>query len=104
MGSHRRWRGRRTLLAAFAAGALLAALAAGALVAQDGYVQHFTSVDGGGGRVTAGGYSLVSALGQPDAGQTAAGIYTLTGGVLAAGGGGAVTVPDMKVHLPLISK
>lgn len=102
MRSHRGWGGRRALLAALLAGALLAVSAT--LVAQDGYLQHFTSIDGGGGRVAAGPYGLTTALGQPDAGQSSAGGYTLTGGVLAAGEGGAVTVPEIKVHLPLITK
>ncbi len=49
-------------------------------------LQSFT-VDGGGGRGTGGTYSLVSAIGQPDASsELAAAPYAVTGGFLAISG------------------
>lgn len=62
------------------------------------------SVDGGGGTVAAGGYTLLSAVGQADAGAlNGPGGYSLVGGVLAAGTGGAI-VQDQKVYLPAAAR
>lgn len=43
------------------------------------------SVDGGGGASTGSTYTLVSSIGQPDAGNASGGQFTLAGGFLSAG-------------------
>jgi hypothetical protein len=56
---------------------------------------------GSGGSGSAGIYDLSSSIGQPDAGEVSAGIYTLGGGFW----GGGVIVPAVShytVYLPLV--
>ena len=56
---------------------------------------------GPGGSGSAGIYTIESSIGQPDAGQVSAGIYTLGGGFW----GGGVIVPavgNYQIYLPLI--
>lgn len=70
---------RRVLL-----GFLLLALAATAALAvsQIVYSVPWSSVDGGGGTVKGGVYTLAGAIGQCDAGQLSGGVYTLQGGFI----------------------
>jgi hypothetical protein len=63
---------------------------------------------GGGGVVNAGGYTLVGAIGQHDAGVRSSGTHLLAGGVLAFGGGGDQPTPTpppptSRTWLPLIN-
>lgn len=58
---------------------------------------------GPGGSGSNGAYSLSSSIGQPDAGEVSAGIYTLGGGFW--GGGVIVSVATRyNVYLPLVIK
>jgi hypothetical protein len=64
----------------------------------NGYDLSWSTVDGGGGESSGGGYTLMGTAGQPDAGPLlSGGGYTLTGGFWpgAMSGGG-------KIHLPVI--
>jgi len=66
-----------------------------------GYELTWTTVDAGGGTVTGGAYSLVSTIGQAEAGAAASGgAYSLAGGVW--GGSGSVTPSPggKRVYLP----
>jgi len=96
-------------------GLLLAALllGGGAVLAQNGdevsgalisgFDLSWWTVDGGGGPVSGGGYTLVCTAGQPDAGSSlAGGGYTLTGGFWA--GQPTVTAPGHTMYFPVISK
>jgi len=85
-------------------------LAAPAVLAQSGggYDLSWSTVDGGGETFpgqsartgsTGGSYTLGGTAGQPDAGLLTGGGYTLGGGFW---GGGAVTLPNYIVYLPLI--
>ena len=60
-----------------------------------GYDLTWWTVDSGGGTLSSGGYTLVSAAGQPDAGVPEGGDYALVGGFW----GGAA---QYHVYLPLI--
>ena len=44
------------------------------------FVIDWFSVDGGGGTSSGGGYSIAGTVGQPDAGRTSGGQYTMEGG------------------------
>lgn len=58
---------------------------------------------GPGGSGGAGLYTLSSSIGQPDAGEVSAGIYTLGGGFW----GGGIIVPAMgryDIYLPLVRR
>jgi hypothetical protein len=82
--------------------ACLFLLLASAVLAQsgEGYDLSWWTVDGGGGTFSGGGvYSLGGTAGQPDAGMMTGGAYTLAGGFW---GGGAVTVPERAIYLPLV--
>ena len=58
---------------------------------------------GPGGSGSSGAYALASSIGQPDAGEVRAGIYTLGGGFW--GGGRIVSVAiRYNVYLPLVIK
>jgi hypothetical protein len=58
---------------------------------------------GPGGSGSGGAYTLASSIGQPDAGEVRAGIYTLGGGFW--GGGRIVSVAiRYNVYLPLVIK
>ncbi len=70
-------------------------------LAQSGgnYDLSWWTVDGGGGTVSGGGYTLMGTAGQPDAASPlSGGGYTLTGGFWFGGGGSG------KVYLPIILK
>jgi hypothetical protein len=84
---------------------VLLALAGPSVHAQSGggYELTWTTIDAGGGTVTGGAYSLVSTIGQAEAGATASGgAYSLAGGVW--GGSGSVISPPggKRVYLPLV--
>ena len=77
-------------------------LAAVPVLAQSGgsYDLSWSTVDGGGGTVLAGGaYRVTGTGGQPDAGLVAGGAYALGGGFW---GGGAVLPDGHGVFLPLV--
>jgi hypothetical protein len=83
--------------------ALIAALAwllpRDALAQGSGYQISWT-IDGGGGRSSAGGYSLQGTIGQWEAGSTLqAGSYRLTGGFWAIPQSGNVTEPPTPENL-----
>ena len=76
-------------------GALLGVVSASALA---GYTLDWWTVDGGGTTSSTGSsYSLGGTIGQPDAGTSTGGTYTLSGGFW---GGGAAQVYNLS--LPLI--
>jgi len=80
--------------------------AAGTLPAfSTGYDLTWWTVDGGGGSVSDSGddYTLMSVIGQPDAGVLEGSGYTLAGGFWGGGfwSGGAV-VPEHNIYLPLV--
>jgi len=94
---------RRTVLivlsAALVALFALANLPAGAQQPQQSYTLDWWTADGGGSTAgAAGGYTLGSTAGQPDAGALSGGGYTLGGGFWR---GGAVTLPPYRIYLPL---
>jgi hypothetical protein len=83
----------------------LALLGATVALAQSGggYDLSWSTVDGGGGMLSAGGvYTLAGTAGQPDAGLLAGGSYTLGGGFW--GGGAASAGPGYTVYLPLVMR
>lgn len=96
---------RRRPLAWILAAIVAIALLWGTALAEGGQLAiHWFSVDGGGGAVTAGGYTLLSAVGQADAGAlNGPGGYSIVGGVLAVGTGGSL-VQDRKVYLPAAAR
>ncbi len=84
---------------------VLLGLSGPSVQAQSGgpYELTWTTIDAGGGTVTGGAYSLVSTIGQAEAGAAASGgAYSLTGGVW--GGSGSVISPPggKRVYLPLV--
>ena len=88
---------RRALTIALAVGALL--VAASFTLAQSGYDLSWFKVGGGGGQTSGGNYTLISSVGQAEAGTMSGGAYTLGGGFI---GGGASSPPTL--YLPLISR
>jgi hypothetical protein len=77
---------------------------AGVALAQSGaqdYDLSWWSVDGGGGTLVGGGYSLSGTAGQPDAGALTGGGYTLAGGFWR---GGAPFSRFHRVYLPLVTR
>ena len=88
---------------AFSLVAILLLLAGAGLVQAQvggGYDLTWSTVDGGGGALSAGGgYSLGGTAGQPDAGVLNGGGYTLGGGFWK---GGALAVVGYKIYLPLV--
>jgi hypothetical protein len=60
--------------------ALFALFASLALAQSGGYDPSWWTVDGGGGPLAAGGYTLNGTVGQPDAGSLSGSGYTLAGG------------------------
>ena len=59
------------------------------------YTIDWYTIDGGGGSMSGGGYTLSGTVGQPDAGGPMAGAgFTLSGGYWAAGDAPPVCVPD----------
>jgi hypothetical protein len=70
-----------------------------------GYELTWTSVDGGGGALSGGAYSLVSSIGQPEPGATqSGGAYSLNGGVVDAGESGETASPEQTIFVPLIQR
>lgn len=68
-----------------------------------GYELTWTSINAGGGEMTGGAYSLVSTIGQPEAGaMQSGGAYSLNGGVVDAGSSGQTTPGVQQTFLPLI--
>jgi len=83
-----------SLLLLVIAVALLGVVSASALA---GYTLDWWTVDGGGAMFSSNGsYSLGGTIGQPDAGTSTGGTYTLSGGFW----GGGATAHDL--FLPLI--
>lgn len=64
-----------------------------------GYAIESFTVAGGGGTSSGGGFTLTSAIGQPEAGTLAGGAFKLTGGFLAA-----AVVAGGPVYLPLVHR
>jgi hypothetical protein len=86
---------------------LLGAISIEIVLAQTGggYDLSWSTIDGGGGSVSSGGYQLIGTIGQPDAGAAlTGGGYTLTGGFWPVASSGGVVPPPYSVYLPLISK
>ncbi len=71
--------GARSSKRAVAVLAAIAAITLTAVVASD-YTLHWTTIDGGGGTATGGGFTLMSTIGQPDAGTMQGGSFALDGG------------------------
>ncbi len=74
------------------------------VLAQAGFSLDWWTVDGGGGTLSAGTYTLSGTIGQPDAGELASGSYRLVGGFwgpVAGGGGGA---GGKNLYLPIIRR
>lgn len=63
------------------------------------YAITWYTVDGGGGVVTGGAYTLNGTIGQADAGSLAGSGYTLSGGYWI---GAAAATTDYHVYLPLV--
>jgi hypothetical protein len=86
-----------SLLLLFIAGALIGVGSASALA---GYSLDWWTVDGGGTTSSTGGnYSLGGSIGQPDAGTSSGGTYTLDGGFW---GGDMAITPNYQIYLPLV--
>lgn len=66
-----------------------------------GYDLSWSTADGGGGSSSGSTFSLTGTAGQPDAGVMSGGDFTLAGGFW---GGGAVTITQLQLFLPLIKK
>jgi len=62
----------------------------------DGYDLTWSSLDGGGGQSSSGGYALNGTVGQSDAGVLIGGEYTLSGGLWSG------FPPEYRVFLPLV--
>ncbi len=85
---------------------LLGAVSIGSALAQTGggYDLSWSTIDGGGGVVSGGGFTLLGTAGQPDAGASlTGGGYTLVGGFWPGASSGGITFP-YSVYLPLIIK
>jgi len=66
-----------------------------------GYDLIWWTVDGGGGRVSGGGYTLQGGAGQPDAGvPLTGGGYSLTGGFWTGGGAATPTPTATTIYTP----
>jgi hypothetical protein len=61
------------------------------------YDLSWWTVDGGGGTVSGGSYTLVATIGQPDTGVLTGGAYTLGGGFWGDG-----VAAGYKIYLPVI--
>jgi hypothetical protein len=88
---------RAIILGLLAAGLLLVPIVAAQ--SGGGYDLTWSTIDGGGGESTGGGFTLTGTIGQPDAGlQLSGGGYTLNGGFWRGG------ASSYRVFLPLILK
>lgn len=84
---------------------VLTFLGTAGVYAQSGgpYELAWSSIDSGGGTMTAGAYGLTSAIGQPEPGATqSGGSYSLNGGVVDAGSAGQAAPGGQRVFLPLV--
>ncbi len=90
----------RTKLAIFIAALLSLSMPSAPAVADGGgYQLTWYSIDGGGATFSTGGaYQLGGSIGQPDAGTSSGGGYTLVGGFWS---GAAI---EYKVYLPAVLK
>ena len=61
-----------------------------------GYDLSWNTVDGGGGTVSSGAYSLSGTLGQADAASLGAGAYSLTGGFWGGFAGSSLYLPVLR--------
>ena len=87
-------------------GLVIGLLVVGAVAAQTGGVYDLTwwTVDGGGGTVAGGGYTLTGTAGQPEPGPAlSGGGYTLTNGFW-PGEGSAPPVSGHTIYLPLVRR
>ncbi len=92
---------KRTIVVALLMGALIMLGVISSASAQSGgtYDLSWSSVSGGGGELVGGNYTLLGALGQPEASTLSGGSYTLSGGFLVDGG-----TASFKVYLPAMLK
>ena len=84
--------------------AVVLSLGIGMVYAQSGggYDLSWWTIDGGGGRIAAGGYVLDGSIGQSDASEPlVAGGYELTGGFWAGDGDGPT---HSKIYMPMMLK
>lgn len=89
------WKGWLSFLPALIVAAILVSVAS---AQSGGYDLSWWTVDGGGGMLSQGGYSLHATVGQPDAGPALQnGGYTLMGGFWPSSATGGYTV-----YLPLV--
>jgi hypothetical protein len=82
---------------------LISLLLAGTALAANGYQINWWTVDNGGGRSQSadGQYALSGTIGQPDAGSSTGGEYTLNGGFWHGLG---AAIQEFLIHLPLVSR
>jgi hypothetical protein len=86
-----------------ATGAALLLLAlAGAVRADNSPLALHSAMAGGGGALSAGGLTLVGAIGQPAAGALQAGAYRLNSGVIVAGAAQNAEPNNARLFLPLL--
>ncbi len=80
---------------------LLSGLTMSVFAQTTGFTLPWWTVDGGGGTLTGGNYTLMGTTGQPDAGPAlTGGNYTLTGGFWS---GAPTTAPGgYAIYLPLV--
>ena len=72
-----------------------------AIAATQAYDLDWWTVDGGGGALSGGVYSLGATIGQPDAGSLSGGDFTLAGGYWSE----AVSVATVReLYLPLVNR
>jgi hypothetical protein len=94
---------RRTISLALALMAGLLVVSAVWAQTGGGYDLTWHTVDGGGGTVSGGGYTLMGTAGQPDAGAALTGSgYTLVGGFWWPRTGGAPPPGQHDIYLPLV--
>jgi uncharacterized membrane protein len=85
----------------FAVLVFLILFTASAALAAGGYDLSWWTVDGGGATFSTGSsYSLGASIGQPDAGTSSGGTYTLVGGFW----GGEPSMANHQIYLPLIMR
>jgi hypothetical protein len=84
---------------------LLLALVTTIAQANGGFTLTRSTVDGGGGTLSSGEFTLTGAIGQPDAGNVLSnGSFTLSGGAFAGSGGESSGGQggSVNIYLPLI--
>ena len=93
---------KHTIVLSLAAGLLIGLLAVTIALAQtNAYTLDWWTVDGGGGTISGGGYTLAGTAGQPESGAALnGGGYTLTSGFWA---NDETTANSLnKIYLPLV--